>query len=141
MRKVLLAGAAVIGLALAPAHADEIELETKVYDLSAVGFTISGAVNIGGTIFAAPGLPVTRVVALDETGTPAPLQIAQDFNNNLQSGETGEPSVVGCGEVDLTDSAVAFDPSKQIAAFVSTVDIGCVGSVATTGTLTLYGLT
>jgi hypothetical protein len=147
-RAMLGCALAALGLGAAPAHADEIELETKTYDLSALVITTSGAANIGGTIFAPPGLPVSRVVAVDQTGTPAPLQVAQDLDGDGFSGEIGEPNARGCGQVDLTTSSVTFDPSRQVATFVSTVGVDqnapgqvhCVGSVATTGTLTLYGI-
>lgn len=147
MRKLILAGIASLGLVVAPAHADDAELETKTYDLSAMGFTLSGAVNVGGTIFAIPGLPVTRVTGADATGTPILLQAAQDPDGDGFSGGAGEASALGCGEVDLTSSEVPFDPSLEIAVFVSTVgydlnalELACPDGIATTGTVTLYGV-
>lgn len=140
MRKILLAGVASLALALAPANADEVEVDSKTYDLSAIAVTVSGSVNIGGAIFSAPGLPVTRVVAVDATGTPASLLVAQDFNGDDFAGDPGEPSASGCGAVDLSTSEVPFDPAREVSVFVSTASLDCVGSVATTGVLTLYGL-
>lgn len=141
MKKALFAGAAMIGLAVAPAHADEA-YDTQPYTLSAI--VVSGSVageNIGGTSFAAPGLIPLTVTANDASGTAVGLTVGQDLAGtvpgNIDPAE-GDSYASGCGSVDLTTSAVDFDPSKEITVFVATVDPGCAGGIGTTGTVDLF---
>lgn len=143
MRKILLAGAASLGLMVAPAHAETL-YESGRYDATIGNPVASLTINtcpdlcFGGFTFAAPGLPMSRVVVTDTSGTPIGVVVAQDFNGNVRSGEPGEPRVAGCGgALDLSTSTVAFDPSKPVAVFVHAVNPACAG-IGTSGTIDLY---
>lgn len=141
MRRLLLAATAALALGAIPAHAED-PFETQPYTLSAV--IVSGSIageNIGGAQFGAPGFTPLRVVANDLTGTAVGLAVGQDLTGavpgNIDPAE-GDSYASGCGEVDLTTSAVAFDPSKPITVFVQTIDPACLEAVATTGTVDLF---
>jgi hypothetical protein len=91
-------------------------------------------VNIGGYHFPAQAgeVPVHASVA-DASGTASPLLVCQDTNGNGICGEQGEPNVAACGQAAL----VGFSDAVDTLVFVESADPGCLGSVGTTGTITL----
>ncbi|MFP5224828.1 MAG: hypothetical protein ACLGH3_04635 [Actinomycetota bacterium] len=131
-------------VALAPitiipaAQAAPTAQQTRQYHMSnGLASASAMGVNYGGVWFDPPGRRPVFIVAKDTTGTPVRIRAAQDTNNNFQYGDPGEPNVGGCGRVELSASAVPFDPNEDIAVFVSTGYAQCVAG-GTTGTVTLW---
>ncbi|MFP5224825.1 MAG: hypothetical protein ACLGH3_04620 [Actinomycetota bacterium] len=142
MKKSILA-AAVLALAIGssvPAQSAETLWDTQVYESSSLFLSLTGGTNIGGVRFAGPGFVPTKVVVRDTLQGNVSLVAGQDFNGNNIVGEAsaGEPRAVGCGTIDMTKSAVAWDVSKDISVFVQTAAVACPGQVGTSGEVDLY---
>lgn len=140
VRRVIigLVSAGSLVVAASPSTAADQIHETRNYTLAnGLAMASTAGANVGGVFFSAPRKTISRVSAADQTGTPVRLRVAQDVNNNFQYGDTGEPVAVGCGVVNLGSSAVAFDPNKTIAVFVSIGFVGCTAA-GTTGSISLY---
>lgn len=159
MRKLLTAALGVgLVLTLAPAQADTM-IEEGRYDVTignpAVGLTVNGTcpdVCFGGFTFAAPGVPLTKVVVKDTSGTPIGVVVGQNLDGDTTSGEAGEPRAEGCGgTIGLLSSTVPFDGNLPVAVFVHAVNpvklpatpatnpigLGCAG-IGTSGTIELW---
>jgi hypothetical protein len=126
-------------LLVPPASAGDVVYQTKTYHIAnGAGGLSSFGVNVGGIWFQGPGdKTLSRATAQDTNGSPVRLRVAQDLNNNFQYGDPGEPSVSGCGTVDLSKSSIPFESDEPVAVFVSIAYTGCIAA-GTTGTVTLF---
>jgi hypothetical protein len=126
-------------LLVPPASAGDVVYQTKTYHIAnGIGAASTFGVNVGGIWFQGPGdKTVSRATAKDANGSPVRLRVAQDLNNNFQYGDPGEPTVSGCGTVDLTKSSTPFQADEPIAVFVSIAYTGCT-AIGSTGTVTLF---
>lgn len=141
MKKFLIAAvvaASALGATLPSQAAGEVLHDTKFYDFSSIAVSLTGAANIGGVTFGAPGLYPTKVVVRDDLEMNVSLIVGQDFNANSIVGEAGEPEAIGCGTVDLASSKVNWDPNRPISVFVQTADVACAGELGTSGNVDLY---
>lgn len=133
---------AVLGLAPNAAASQEIGTYT-IGTTPFVGVVCSpnclGApdANVGGFEFGAGGLPL-RVDIVDDSGGNVAYTICQDFNADSLCGDTGEPTITGCGTTaDLTQSTVAFRANTVTSVFITLASpLDCDG-VALGGTVTL----
>jgi hypothetical protein len=151
MKKIsfALACVALAVFAFGSAHADSDQSLDYIAPggVSVQGIGESGTASfdgnyIGGVTFDPNGeIPVSVHVA-DGSGGPVALTVAQDFDDDLQSGDAGEPRVDVCGtDADLTTSTVPFDPTLPIAVFVAdAVGTDCVAT-SLGGTVTLHTIT
>lgn len=117
---------------------------SETYDASAIGIRGSAAdLNVGGVLFpadVAQGQTPDTLEISDASGGPVAWTACQDIDGDAQCGnDEAEVSMSGCSsEADLSEpESGSWDPSAPIQVFVSTVDPGCPGAVATTGTVTL----
>lgn len=148
MKKALTAGALLIAALLVAPTSYAAETRTANY-LAPGGANpgVSGYLDvdslvpeaggdIGGARFAAEGLTPVKVDIADAGGRAVGYTVAQDFNNNNLSGESGEPRVAGCGKtVTLGASAVPFSPDHATVVFI--VENPTCAGIATSGTITL----
>lgn len=151
MRKFLSTVALMLSVMLvaSTSHATETYTGTYTGALAGAGLwlnTQDEAPEVGGfggyQFQGTEGEPLSLTIE-DASGGIVAYTVAQDLNNNLQSGEAGEPSVSGCGKGgSLEGSLVPFQEGLPVTVFLYSAARGLVPprpcqGVVTHGTLTL----
>lgn len=94
--------------------------------------------NIGGFQFAGTTSTPTRVDIADDSGGNVAYTICQDTNGDSLCGDTGEPTIAGCGTtVDLAGSAIAFRAGLVTSVFIQLASPADCDGVALGGIITL----